>query len=191
MLPKDLTRWRKAERERLIAERKAMASSERERATVAIAANLSAILPEQPAEVIAIYWPLFGEIDLRSWAKQLIEQHGASIALPVVAEKDAPLEFWRWRPGDAMVKGFWNIPVPARRELVSPGILTAPLVGFDAAGFRLGYGGGYFDRTLASLSPRPLVIGIGLAFQRMDSIRPEPHDIPMDLIVTETGTLRR
>ena len=73
----------------------------------------------------------------------------------------------------------------------TPSIVLAPLVGFDAACYRLGYGGGYFDRTLAALVPRPLAIGIGFAIQELETIHPQPFDVPMDLIVTEAGTRRR
>jgi 5-formyltetrahydrofolate cyclo-ligase len=79
---------------------------------------------------------------------------GVAAALPVVVTKNAPVEFWRWEPGAAMQRGLWNIPVPAERRVVVPEVLVIPLVGYDAAGYRLGYGGGYYDRTLAALTPR-------------------------------------
>ena len=82
---------------------------------------------------------------------------GGIAALPVVVEKNAPVEFWQWKPGDTMQRSFWNIPVPAERRVVIPNALLVPLVGYDAAGYRLGYGGGYYDRTLAATAPRPLV----------------------------------
>ena len=88
-----------------------------------------------------------------------------------------------------MSRGVWNIPVPGERTLVQPNLLLVPLVGFDAAGYRLGYGGGYYDRTLAAMSPRPLTIGVGFAMGRLNSIYPQPHDIPMDAIVTEDAFL--
>jgi 5,10-methenyltetrahydrofolate synthetase len=81
----------------------------------------------------------------------------------VIVQKSAPLEFWVWKPGMPMDRGVWDIPVPATREAVEPDVLIAPLVGFDTAGFRLGYGGGYFDRTLAASSPRPYCIGNAIA----------------------------
>ena len=90
-----------------------------------------------------------------------------------------------------MEPGFWNIPVPVGTPEVTPDIVLAPVVGFDPACFRLGYGGGYFDRTLAALDPHPLAIGVGLAGSRIATIYPQPHDIPMAAIVTEEGTLRR
>ena len=84
-----------------------------------------------------------------------------------------------------MERGFWNIPVPVAGPEVAPDILLAPVVGFDDAGYRLGHGGGYFDRTLAAREPRPRAIGVGLASARLATIHPQPHDIPMQAIVTE------
>jgi 5-formyltetrahydrofolate cyclo-ligase len=107
--------------------------------------------------------------------------------LPEVVEKAAPLVFRAWKPGDRLVSGVWNIPVPADGEPVQPDLLLIPLVGFDSRRYRLGYGGGYYDRTLAILDPRPLTVGIGHAFQYLPTIHPQPDDIPMDAIVTEQG----
>ena len=106
-------------------------------------------------------------------------------ALPVVVAKNAPIEFWQWQPDTLLQRGFWNIPVPAERRLVHPDALLIPLVGYDAAGFRLGYGGGYYDRTLAVAAPRPFCIGVGYDDAEIATIYPQPHDIPMDFIVTE------
>ena len=87
-----------------------------------------------------------------------------------------------------MVRGDWNIPVPpSDAPAVTPDIVLAPLVGWDGAGYRLGYGGGYFDRTLASLSSRPFAIGIGFQSARLPTIHPQPHDIALDVILTEAG----
>jgi 5-formyltetrahydrofolate cyclo-ligase len=100
------------------------------------------------------------------------------------------LEFWRWEVGTRLKRqDVWGIPVPAERILSQPEVLLAPFIGFDEAGYRLGHGGGYYDRTLASLDPRPFVIGVGLERGRLESIYPQPHDIPLDMIVTEAGVL--
>jgi 5-formyltetrahydrofolate cyclo-ligase len=115
---------------------------------------------------------------------------GVRLALPVVVERARPLVFREWWPGIRMVPGIWGIPVPAEGDAVLPDALLAPLVGFDARGHRLGYGGGYYDRTLAALPERPLVIGVGFEPSGMETIHPQPHDIPMDLIVTERRTFR-
>ena len=139
----------------------------------------------QSVTTLGLYWPIKQEINLIPWASTHEEQGRLSLCLPVVVTPKAPLEYWRWTPGDALARGIWNIPVPARRDVVLPDLLLAPLVGFDQARYRLGYGGGYFDRTLGSLSRRPVVIGIGYDFSVLDTIFPQPHDIPMDGILTE------
>jgi 5,10-methenyltetrahydrofolate synthetase len=123
---------------------------------------------------------------LRHWLSGLAAR-GARVALPVVVTPAAPLVFRPWTPDCRMVKGFWKIPVPAEGPEVAPDVTLAPVVGWDDAGFRLGYGGGYFDRTLAALDPRPFVIGVGLEAAKVPTIFPQPHDIAMDAIVTEAG----
>jgi 5,10-methenyltetrahydrofolate synthetase len=105
-------------------------------------------------------------------------------ALPVVVEKARPLAFRAYRSGDRLEKCVWNIPLPAEGEPVLPDVVIAPLVGFDAENYRLGYGGGFFDRTLASLPGKTLVIGVGYDLQRIATIHPQPHDIRMSRIAT-------
>jgi 5-formyltetrahydrofolate cyclo-ligase len=137
--------------------------------------------------VFSGYWPIKAEPDLRPLLAAL-HAEGARVALPLVEVKAAPLVFRRWTPETRMVRGDWNIPVPPpEAEVVTPEIALAPVVGWTAEGFRLGYGGGYFDRTLAALSPRPFTIGIGLQAARLATIYPQPHDIALDAIVTEAG----
>ena len=134
--------------------------------------------------LLGIYWPIRGEIDVRGIAREHLAA-GGKVALPVVVSKAAPVEFWRWYPGIRMQRGFWNIPIPAIREVLIPDALIIPLVGFDRAGYRLGYGGGYYDRTLAAAAPRPFCMGLGYAAMQLQTIHPQAHDIPMDLIATE------
>jgi 5,10-methenyltetrahydrofolate synthetase len=86
-----------------------------------------------------------------------------------------------------MVEDRYGIHIPARGAALRPDAILMPLNAFDAAGYRLGYGGGYFDRSLAALSPRPRAVGVGFELARIDSIRPQAHDLPMDFIVTEAG----
>jgi 5-formyltetrahydrofolate cyclo-ligase len=114
-----------------------------------------------------------------------------AVALPVVVDKKGPLEYRAWRPGEKLVNGVWNIPIPEARRIVVPRAVLAPLVGFDRDCYRLGYGGGYFDRTLAALTSRPWAIGVGFELSRLETIYPQHFDIPMDLIVTEAGVRRR
>lgn len=185
----ELRAWRRAERERLLALRRAIASGERAALSAALADRLDAAVPATAGATLGFYWPIKGEVDLRAWAAAFAARHGMALALPVVAEKAAPLEFRPWAPGAAMERGFWDILVPADRTRLRPDVVIAPLVGFQAAGcFRLGYGGGYFDRTLATLRPRPLTIGVGFELGRIETTRPQAHDIRLDMIVTEAGT---
>lgn len=188
----EIARFRRAERDRLIAERRSWTSADRETFAAALSERLDAVVPARPGSVLGITWPIKGEIDIRPWALAFAARHGLRLALPVVVAPKTPLVFRPWSPDAPMERGVWNILVPATAETVRPDAVIAPLVGFQAAGcFRLGYGGGYFDRTLAALAPRPHAIGLGLDAMEIPTIRPEPHDIPMDAIVTETRVLRR
>jgi len=186
-----IARWRKLERERLRAERMLLRQEQRSTIAEALIAELDRYLEDALGDpegrIISGYWPIKGEPDLRPWLASMIER-GATVALPVVVVPSSPLVFRLWTPETKMERGNWNIPVPPAdsQELV-PEIALAPLVGWDSRGYRLGYGGGYFDRTLASLSPRPHVIGVGLQSAHIGTIYPQPHDIRMSAIVTEAG----
>jgi 5-formyltetrahydrofolate cyclo-ligase len=180
----DIKAWRKARREALIRHRLVLDASERQQRSMPIIAQLLAELSPATAPVLGIYWPFRGEIDVRDLAHQHIAG-GGIVALPVVVQKAAPVEFWRWRPEVPMSRGLFNIPVPGERERVNPDVLIVPLVGFDRDGYRLGYGGGYYDKTLAAASPRPRTIGIAFAEAELPTIHPQPHDIPMNRIVTD------
>jgi len=180
--------WRTAVRRKLIAARQGLSPDNRAAVRDALADRLSRDFPGLGAHVLGFYWPIQGEPDLRGFVKARIAE-GASAALPVVVARRQPVEFWRWKPRMRMVKGDWGIPQPPAREPVRPTALLVPLVGFDEAGYRLGYGAGYYDRTLAALDPRPLCIGVGLELGRLPSVHPQPHDVPMDVLVTERRTL--
>ena len=185
---RDVARWRKCERERLIAARFAMSSDERLEHAARVANDLDAFVAIAPGITVSVYWPVRGEPDLRPRMATLCKK-GIRIALPAVAGEGLPLLFREWLPGARMERGFGNIPFPTGGASVLPTILVAPLVGFDSAGYRLGYGGGFLDRTLAHLHPRPLAIGVGYPMGLISTIYPQPHDIPMDWIVTGSGAL--
>ena len=189
MDPDAVKLWRRGERERLIALRQALPADQRRDWGERIEAGLRSVIAGLPG-VLGVYWPFRAEFDPRSLIDWAVAA-GRVVALPVVVDKKGPLEYRAWRPGDTLVDGVWNIPVPEKRELVTPAVVLAPLVGFDRASYRLGYGGGYFDRTLAALRPPALAVGIGFDVQLLETIHPQHFDVPMDVIVTETGIRRR
>lgn len=178
--------WRRAERKRLREVRRSIPVAERRERSRAIASTLDGLLEGDSHATVGAYWPIDAEPDLRAWMADLVGR-GFRVALPVVEERDAPMHFRDWTSDCAMMPGIWDIPVPADGARVVPTCLLAPLVGFDARCFRLGNGGGYFDRTLAAFEPWPLVIGVGYSETAIPTIHPQPHDVPMDVIVTEKG----
>ena len=182
----DVNLWRKAQRLRLLAERASLPLADRQAAAAGIARHLDTLLGDVRGKVISAWWPIRAELDLRPWLAGL-PARGAIAALPLVVEQKAPLRFRRWTPDTGMERGFWNILVPATGDWILPDIALAPVVGFDRACFRLGYGGGYFDRTLAHLGTRCRPIGIGLGTAALATIIPQSHDIAMQAIVTEAG----
>ncbi len=185
-----VARWRRAQRAELLEARTRLSLPLRGQIADALGLHLDHLLEARgllrPGSVISGYWPIRSEPDLRPWMLRLAAR-GLRLALPVVETRAAPLAFRPWSAGARMERGFWNILVPATSEHVLPDIALAPLVGWDAAGYRLGYGGGYFDRTLAALRPKPFVIGVGFQAAQLATIHPQSHDIRPDAIITETG----
>jgi 5-formyltetrahydrofolate cyclo-ligase len=187
--PDEVQAWRRGERERLIAARMTMPLEERQAASEDIARHLEAAFPPSGFGMLGAYWPFRREWDCLPFLRDVIAAGGRA-ALPVVVARRQPLEFRPWTPEARMEAGVWNILHPADGPAVRPEALLIPLVGFDPAGYRLGYGAGYYDRTLATFDPLPMRIGVGFERQRMPTIQPQPHDIPMDVIITEAGLLR-
>lgn len=187
---RDVARFRTAERERLNAERKGLSGAARDAMVAALSAHLLAFvrgLGPAAGRAISGYWPIRGEPDLRLVMRQL-HAEGWKIALPLVEVRAAPLVFRLWTPETAMVRGHWGIFEPPRSApVLTPEVLISPLVGWDGAGYRLGHGGGYFDRTLGAATHAPLVIGTGMQSARIATIYPQWHDIPMSVIVTDAG----
>ena len=186
---RDVARWRKAERTRLIALRQAVPVAARAGADAAIAAELTLRLGLIAGRTVALYWPFKGEPDLRGWAAG-IRAAGGRTCLPVVVAKAQPLIFRDWTGMEKLERGVWNIPIPPESAAeVLPDIVISPVVGFDDQNFRLGYGGGFYDRTLARLAAagrNPRVIGVGFCFQRIATIFPQPHDVALDeAVLTE------
>ncbi|WP_102107447.1 5-formyltetrahydrofolate cyclo-ligase [Oceaniglobus roseus] len=186
---RDVARFRRAARARLMEARRRITTADRAAMTPVLAQALGREVTIRPGLKIAAYWPIRGEPDLREWMARA-HAAGATILLPVVLEKAAPLVFRAWAPGCAMERGIWNIPVPSDGPALHPDVVIAPLVGFDERGFRLGNGGGYYDRTLARLAPSPRTIGVGWPDCGITTIFPMPWDVPMDCIVLADGRIR-
>jgi 5-formyltetrahydrofolate cyclo-ligase len=181
--------WRKTRRAELIAARMAFAPAQRKAWNERISASLEAGFALPPGTVIGFCWPHKDEFDARFTVRHW-RDGGAVAALPAVVEKARPLQFRKWWPGAPMTPGVYDIPVPDGTEVLLPDAAIVPMNGFDGQGYRLGYGGGYFDRTLAALDRRVLAIGVSFEALRLPTIYPQPHDIPMDFVVTEAGIHR-
>lgn len=187
---RQVTQWRKEERARLIARRLGRPAAERRAIAAQVGGALDKLVAPDSDSLVSLYWPFRGELDLRGWMRGFVAR-GGRVALPVVIAKAQPLVFREWRPGIAMAQGVWKIPVPAEGPEVTPAVVVAPLVGHDPGCYRLGYGGGFFDRTLATHPGAPLVIGVGDGSGAIASIFPQAHDVPMDIVITEAGVQRR
>ncbi|MBI3524515.1 MAG: 5-formyltetrahydrofolate cyclo-ligase [Betaproteobacteria bacterium] len=173
-----------------IAAREALAPDLHRRLSLAIETHLTLLLQRCQPRVLGFCWPFRAEFDCRALAARLVNE-GVRACLPQVISADAALEFRAWRPDSEMLVDRYGIHYPAAGETLTPDVLLLPVNAFDAAGYRLGYGAGYFDRTLAQLAGRgqcPLTIGVGFELARVESIHPAAHDIPLDAVVTETRT---
>jgi 5-formyltetrahydrofolate cyclo-ligase len=180
--------WRAGRRQGLVRHRSAADPQQRQNLNREIVGRLAEIIHPGVYPTLGFYWPIRGEVDIRDLARSHVAA-GGQAALPVIVTRHAPVEFWKWHPGMPTTRGVLDIPTPRERHPLVPDVLVIPLIGFDRAQFRLGYGGGYYDRTLAAMRPRPLAIGIASAEAQLETIYPQPHDIPMDVIITEQFVL--
>ncbi|MEM6390471.1 MAG: 5-formyltetrahydrofolate cyclo-ligase [Pseudomonadota bacterium] len=181
------TRARKAA---FAARKSADASTDLAPATAALLAAVEDQLAGRGAAIIAGYMPIRTEIDPRPAMAALSRAH--RIAVPVIVGDGLPLKFRHWTPEAAMVPGPFGAQVPAEGDWLVPDLIILPLVAFDRRGTRLGYGGGFYDRSLAQLTEaasRPAAIGFAYAAQELPELPREPTDQPLDLIVTEAGTV--
>ena len=183
---RDISAWRKAQREQWISWRCAVPETRRAAWGEQMTASLRAMLPSPRQTVIGFCWPFKGEFDARHAVRHWRDQ-GAIAALPEVVGRGLPLRFRQWWPGAPMGRGVYDIPIPDGTPEVLPDIAIVPMNACDGRGFRLGYGGGYFDRTLAALQRRVVAIGVTYDACRVPTIHPQAHDLPMDLVVTEAG----
>lgn len=174
-----------------LARRDGLDASARARAAEALAAD-PAMPVLSPGTIVAGYFPIRSEIDPRPLMRRLAAS-GAQLALPVVMGDGESLVFRLWREDEALEKASFGLSVPpASAPTVEPDVLLVPLAAFDAAGHRIGYGKGHYDRALARLDAdrRRLAIGLAFSIQRVDEVPAEPHDRPLDLILTEAGAIR-
>jgi 5-formyltetrahydrofolate cyclo-ligase len=185
-----LKAWRKTQRERLISERLRVTPAVLDAWRGQIDRSLERSFPGLARCRLAFCWPIKGEYDARHLARTL-RGRGALTALPVVVAPKSPLVFREWHPGVELAVGALDIPYPKDSAQIIPDAVLIPMNGWDSAGYRLGYGAGFFDRTLASLTKRPVVIGVTYEMARLDTIHPQPWDIPADFVVTERGIYRR
>jgi len=173
-----------------LARRDALSAQERASAALAIAAHLPP-LDIGPSTIVAGYAPIRSEIDPVQLVQKLATR-GATLALPAISARNASLVFRQWTPGDELVRGLFGISEPSATALeVNPDIVLVPLAAFDRRGHRLGYGGGYYDRTLQGLrrSRRITAAGVAFSVQQMDQIPEDDHDEPLDLVLTERDVI--
>jgi 5-formyltetrahydrofolate cyclo-ligase len=180
---------RRALRFSIVQRREAMSGAALAPLHAAIADGLRLLLTQLAPASIGFTWPYRAEFDAVATVRDWLARDPARwAALPVVGIRGEPMSFRRWTPDTPMATDRYGIPYPAEGDAVVPALLLIPCNGFDKRGYRLGYGAGHFDRTLAALQPLPRSIGIAIEDGRIDDLQPQPHDIPMDWIVTEQGT---
>jgi 5,10-methenyltetrahydrofolate synthetase len=185
-----LKSWRRTQRERLIAERLAIPDATLAAWRQRMDGYIERSFPGLARSRVAFCWPIKNEYDARHIARTL-RGLGALTALPVVVAPRSPLAFREWHPGIELAKGALDIPYPVNSREIVPDAVLLPMNGWDPQGYRLGYGAGFFDRTLAGLAKKPVVIGVAYEQARLDTIHPQPWDIPVDYLVTERGVYRR
>ena len=171
--------------------RAALGAPEGEARAARFARRATALIARLGARCVAGYAPIRGEIGVLPLMEALAET-GLCLALPAVAARGAPLVFRRWRPGEALTEGAYGVPVPPpHAKTATPDLLIVPLLAFDRRGGRLGYGGGYYDRTLAALRAKAPVnaVGAAYAFQEHEKLPREETDQPLDWIVTGDETI--
>ena len=185
------TEPKSALRATLLATREAQGGQDdHEARSTALAQRLSEAIGRHEATCIGFYWPVAGEFDARAaLAAWLAHDRSRSAALPVVVERHAPMVFHAWHEDAPMKQGRFRIPVPEEERVVVPDLLVIPCVGFDAHRYRLGYGGGYYDRTLAAwpVQRKPVTIGVAFESGKCEGLPHEHHDMPLDAVVTESG----
>lgn len=167
--------------------RAAILNSNRTDAAKAVARHFFDHVTLEPGQIVAGYWRIKDEMDCQPILIRLMDSF-QPVCLPVVLGDEQPLELRLWEQGAPLYEaGFGTLAPSELAPQVEPDIIIMPLLGFDQRGTRLGYGGGYYDRTLDKLTKRPRLVGIAFAAQELADIPREAHDVPLDVIVTEHG----
>lgn len=182
---------RDALRKKLIAARQAL--PDRLERAVELQKALRVWLVGRRETSIGAYWPIKGEFDplpaLYRWTEGAPDDTVRRIGLPVADRASGQLRFHVWFPGCPMELDAYDIPKPKDTDEFAPAVLVVPCLGFGPGGVRLGYGGGFFDRTLQSVSPRPVTVGVGFAHGFLPMLRSSPQDFPLDAMLTEDGVM--
>jgi 5,10-methenyltetrahydrofolate synthetase len=180
---------RKTLRQQLIADRQAL--TDRLARGNALQSVLRTWLVTRRDVVIGAYWPIKGEFDplpaLYRWQEAAPDDEPRRIGLPVIDKASKTLTFHQWYPGCPMEADAYDIPKPKDTEVVVPTLLLVPCVGYGPGGVRLGYGGGFYDRTLAALEPRPYTVGLAYSHAFVPGLQAEPHDMPLEAILSDDG----
>lgn len=161
-------------------------------AGAALAARGLPVVRNSQNQIVSAFHPYLSEISTVELLAKLVEE-GWTTALPIVMGKELPLMFRTWTPGEPLVSGLWDIQIPAdTAPEVEPDVLLVPMLAFDRKGYRLGYGGGFYDRTLAKLRAVKLVTAVGVAYagQEIEAVPRDAHDQPLDWIMTERETFK-
>ncbi len=192
--PDGIAETKKTLRQALIAQR--LNLPDRLQRAAALQQVMRIWLVGRPDAVIGAYWPIKGEFDplpaLHRWKEdgELVDvPQLRRIGLPVVDKVHKTLVFHAWYPGCPMEEDAYGIPKPKDTETIVPTLLFVPCVGYGPGGYRLGYGGGFYDRTLATLQPLPFTVGLGYGTGFVDDLQAEPHDVPLDAILNDLGVV--
>ena len=190
----DHSTYKKTQRTKLLAERGAL--PDRVGLVNELQQALRIWLIKRTDAVIAGYWPIRGEFDplpaLHRWQEAGLTQRPEltrKIALPVSDRASMTLTFFAWFPGCPMQNDAFDIPKPLDTEQLMPTLVLVPCVGYAPRGLRLGYGGGFFDRTLAALNPRPTTVGLCFSHGYLPELKAEAHDVPLDAMITDQGVV--
>jgi 5-formyltetrahydrofolate cyclo-ligase len=169
------------------AARSALSQAQRSEAAATVAQLFFEDIALRSSDVVAAYWRIRDELDCQPILVRLMDSN-QTVVLPVVVGAEQPLELRVWEQGASLYEaGFGTLAPSELAPQTEPDIVIMPLLGFDSQGTRLGYGGGYYDRTLAHMNKTPKLIGLAFAAQELDSIPRDSHDVPLDAIITEAG----